>query len=126
MSDEPILGLYYDEGCTQMLGKRVVGEEALWLLDFGRLDAGGSKSGVFYVKNISLNRVEDLEVSVDPISRDGVSAVVVAGGRFAELAPGASGLVEVRWTATGGVKAGSCRGGLRLSGVLVEEEHRLS
>jgi len=126
MSDEPILGLYFDEGCTQMLGKRVVGDEALWLIDFGRVNAGESKTSGFYIKNISLNKVEGLEVSIEPASRDGVSAEVVAGGRFDELSPGASGIVEVRWTATSGVKAGSCRAPLSFSGVLVEEEHRLS
>jgi len=125
MSEEkPVLGLYYDERCEQMLGKKVVDGVPRWLINFGRLDAGKSKTDRFYVKNITQNVVEDLEVVIEPLSELDVKAEVISQKVVAKLESGEIHAVDIRWSAPPHQKAATCQGGLVLRGLLVEKEYR--
>jgi len=125
MSEEkPVLGLYYDERCEQMLGKKVVDGAPRWLINFGRLDAGKSKVDRFYVKNLTQSTIEDLEVVIESLSEVGVTAEVVSQKVVAELGPDGVHAVDVRWSAPLGQKAALCSGPLLLKGLLVEKEYR--
>ena len=125
MSDEKLwFGLYYDEACTNMLPREVVDGRNAWILDFGRLDAGESKSSEFYVKNLSDTTIEELRVGFVPPMVEGVSASVVSEDFVPEVRSDGVHRVEVLWKADKLVMAGRCYGVLTISAMAIEETIR--
>lgn len=107
-----------------MIKQQVLDGEVVWPLDLGRLDAGQSKTSFFYVKNIGGELIEDFEVEVEPLDREGVFAEVVKGSFRPRFGSGDVQVVEVKVTASVEARMGPRRVGLTVRGFLVEEEYR--
>ena len=57
--------LYGDKDCVNMLPREARDGKIMWVVDFGRIDAGHEKTGQFYVKNIGGSLIDEIEVSVE-------------------------------------------------------------
>ena len=120
MSDrvETPVALYFDEECTDLIPQRAVDGETMWVLDFGRVDAGTAKISNFYVRNLSDGVVEDLEISVSNPLKEGVKVEMMSHEYIAALVPGAIHEVQLKWTASEDVKFGECKGKISIEGKL--------
>jgi len=121
-SDETPVALYYDEECTRLIPQRAVDGATVWVLNFGRVDAGSAKISSFYVKNLSEGVVEDLEVEVSPPEKAGVGVEMFSEGYTQALVSGAVHEVQLKWVAADDVRAGECRGSILIRGLLSVEE----
>ena len=119
--EENPVALYYDEECSRLIPQRAVDGETMWVLNFGRVDAGSAKISSFYVKNLSEGMVEDLEVKVTPPEKAGVEVEMFSEGYTEALGPGAVHEVQLKWIASDDVKAGECRGSILIKGMLTIE-----
>ena len=119
--EETPIALYYDEDASRLIPQRAVDGETVWVLNFGRVDAGSAKISSFYVKNLSEGMVEDLQVEVTPPEKAGVTVEMFSKEYTEALAPGAIHEVQLKWTAADDVKAGECRGSILIKGMLTIE-----
>ena len=116
-ADTPV-ALYFDEECTELIPQRAIDGETLWVLDFGRVDAGTAKISSFYVRNLSDGVVEDLEITMSNPLKEGVKAEMQSNNYVAALAPGSVHEVQLKWTASMDVKFGECKGKISIEGKL--------
>ena len=119
--EETPIALYYDEEATRLIPRRAVDGKTMWVLNFGRVDAGSAKISSFYVKNLSEGMVEDLEVEVTPPEKAGVEVEMFSEEYTEALAPGAIHEAQLKWTAADDVKAGECQGAIVIKGMLTIE-----
>ena len=119
--EETPVALYFDEGATRLIPQRVVDGVLMWVLNFGRVDAGSAKMSSFYVKNLSEGMIEDLEVKVTPPEKAGVEVEMFSKEHVQALGPGAVHEVQLKWTAADDVKAGECLGSILIKGMLTIE-----
>ncbi len=122
--DRVYLGLYYDEAASTPLPQQAVDGKLAWVLDFGRLDAGDNKTSEFFIKNISVDTVEDLVVDLVPPMVEGVSAQIAVGRSVSAIESNGVHRVEIRWAASDYVVAGRCQGVLTISAMVLEESRR--
>lgn len=116
--------LYYDAECTKMLPMEVVDNTPSWILDFGRLDAGTSKTESFFIKNTGGYLIEQLEVTLGTISSEGVTAHLVTSPKVATLKPNTKTKVTVEWVAASEAQAAICKGPLTIKAFVMREEFR--
>ena len=125
MSEEkPVLCLYYDEGCQSKIMQETINGKTRWALNFGRLYAGKKKSGIIYIKNVTPNKVADVEVDIFVTNHDGVF-VEIAPTTLPQIDPGAVALLRLTWTAFRDAGAGPRLGRIKLSGNVLEEKYHL-
>lgn len=117
IEDAPV-ALYFDEECTDIIPQKVVDGETMWILNFGRVDAGTTKISKFYIRNLSDGVVEDLEIDVSNPLKEGVKVEMLSREYVDALAPRAIHEVQLKWSASDDVKAGECRGRISIEGKL--------
>ena len=93
----------------------------MWMLDFGRVDAGSSQTNTFYLKNLSEGVIEDMEIKVSPPAKAGVKVEMMSKEYIQGLVPGAVHTVQLKWIAADDVKAGECKGTITIRGMLTIE-----
>lgn len=119
--DKSPVALYFNEECTQLIPQRAVEGETMWMLNFGRVDAGTAVISKFYVRNLSEGVIEDLEIKVTPPEKAGVGVEMFSDDHVSALAPGAIHEVQLKWIAADNVKAGECQGSISIKGMLTIE-----
>ena len=131
MSENTGIAFYYDEPCTQMMQQGVVKGRPVWIIDFGRIDAGKQKEGTFYMRNVSNSIIEDVNVDVSSALENfdgkpvaGVKAELVSNSHLSQFVPDESEMIVVRWTADSQMRASRCRGYVSVRGHLLEEGYR--
>lgn len=118
MSKPSGITLYYDEACTNPVEK-IVGA---WLIKFGRLDQGETKTASFYLLNQTGGRIEDLEITLHPTDKEGVTASLLSEAKKSTLEFGGKIPIYVKWEASDKVHAGRCQSTLTIKGMLTREE----
>lgn len=115
----PPIGLYLDGGLTHPLQQRTVDGKNVWVMDFGRLDAGEDKTFRVYVENQGIYAIEELKITVEPINRDGVD--VFLGDEYVKRLE-SSGVhpFTVGWKVKEDAKLGRCQANITIAGYETE------
>ena len=122
MSEKTRLALYYDESCTKLLPIKVIDGSPKWVTDFGRLDAGQTKNGFFYVKNVSEDTIHELKIEYIKDVVPDISSKIIEGEQRDQLKPGESYAVKTQWSATIDANAARILSPLIISGFAEVEE----
>ena len=126
MSIPKYIGLYADSGLETPLPRKWIDGEIAWFVNFGHLDAGHEKTYPLFLENQSMGLIEDLEITAYPVkttdgdTKDGVE-IIVLKDKVARLESGAVHEFHVRWTISGGSKAGKCQAVFDIKGWITEE-----
>lgn len=112
--------LFIDEECSIGLDHRIHEGKFMWEMNFGSIDAAEDKTYLIYLKNMTPGDIEDLAVEITTADKEGVEASIVETLQ-SELQVGEVIPVEIKWSASPKVRAGTCRAGLEISCMLTAE-----
>jgi uncharacterized membrane protein len=115
----PPFGLFLDKGLTHPLQKTMAGDKLVWIMDFGRLDAGEDKTFPVYLENQGAYAIEDLKVTIEPVNREGVETFI-SNGSAKRISIGEVHTFTVGWKVGKDAKLGRCTAHIGITGYVTE------
>jgi len=116
--------LYSDMACTKMFTREVRDGKTMWVVDFGRVDAGNEKTGTIYVKNIGASLIDEVEVDIAKSTDKDVEITLVSFTTRQRLESDDVFPVTVQWKVAELSDAKKCEGFITVKGMQLEEGYR--
>ena len=116
--------LYGDMDCTTMLPREFRDGKTMWVVDFGRIDAGNEKTGQFYVKNIGNSLIDEIEIDVEESKDRDVDIELLSQNLSPRMEPGDVFPVTIKWTVDSLADAKRSHGYVTIKGMRLEEGYR--
>jgi len=114
------IGLYADKELQTPIPKRQIGDKRVWFIDFDAFEVGEEKSYHLFLENQSKGIIEDLEISVAGVDREGVN-VTLYDNKVSSLSLGKVHEFYIKWDVSSSAKAGKCQVNLTIKGTITEE-----
>ena len=116
--------LYGDMDCTNMLPREARDGKVMWVVDFGRIDAGNEKTGEFYVRNIGNSLIDEIEIDVEKSKDKDVNVELLSQNLSPRMEPGDVFPVTIKWTVDSLSDAKRSHGYVTIKGMRLEEGYR--
>lgn len=122
--EKTVFCLYGDMECLNMLSRESRDGQIMWVVDFGRVDAGHEKTGQFYVKNIGNSLIDEIEVDVEESKDEDVNIELLSQRIRQRMEPDEVFPVTIKWTVNPLADAKRSHGYVTIKGMRLEEGYR--